>query len=694
LTALILPVLLWLPFRAALLVALYLHEVLRVDYDAPLQVMKRFWSTPTHFLLLIGPVLLAWRFVPLRPRVAGEPGSGAARPPQPGLRRRLVAAVLVVAGTAAIGAGIFWDPVGDRKDGRIVIEEYHPEGDKQWERTDKPFDTTWYGHLSGYNYYCIYDYMTRYYDVVRRTERLNGPALENCDVLIVKVPTRPYTNAEIEAIERFVERGGGLMLVGEHTNVFNSGTYLNSIARRFGFTYRYDCLFGVDKVFEQHFSLPLVPHPVLQYMPWMEFATSCSIAPEESPGRAAIRCVGLKNLMADYHVSNYYPKPDDSPDMRYGAFVQLWTMRHGRGRIAAFTDSTIFSNFCVFEQGKKELWMGMVEWLNHRSPAVDPRTPLLVVGGLVVLIGLATACGWQGAWLVLLAAASLGWSLSAVGVRLSNVHAMPHPEVLRPYVQINMDRTVCSARLPRNGFISPDSTDYGIFDRWILRLGYFTARRTYPEVLDGNLIVFLEPDKPVSDEYRAGLRRFVERGGKILVVDSPPQARRRYTSPAVRAVTGEDEAPGDDSAPGDMSSVPVRAPTSNQILEPYGITVDHASVVGGPAAKLASSEGWPSVPIQAAVVVRGGRPFAWVDGKPVGASISVGNRGGSVTVIGYGARFREDQMGGIGDVEPDKSSDKTLTHVFEWQYALFRAIVGGKPLGMNAGLGEPAAPAK
>jgi hypothetical protein len=312
----------------------------------------------------------------------------------------------------------------------------------------------------------------------------------------------------------------------------------------------------------------------------------------------------------------------------------------------------------------------------------------------VVLIGLATACGWQGAWLVLLAAASLGWSLSAVGVRLSNVHAMPHPEVLRPYVQINMDRTVCSARLPRNGFISPDSTDYGIFDRWILRLGYFTARRTYPEVLDGNLIVFLEPDKPVSDEYRAGLRRFVERGGKILVVDSPPQARRRYTSPAVRAVTGEDEAPGDDSAPGDMSSVPVRAPTSNQILEPYGITVDHASVVGGPAAKLASSEGWPSVPIQAAVVVRGGRPFAWVDGKPVGASISVGNRGGSVTVIGYGARFREDQMGGIGDVEPDKSSDKTLTHVFEWQYALFRAIVGGKPLGMNAGLGEPAAPAK
>jgi hypothetical protein len=406
-----------------------------------------------------------------------------------------------------------------------------------------------------------------------------------------------------------------------------------------------------------------------------------------------MRSVGLKNLMADYHVSNYYPRPDDSPDMRYGAWVQLWTMRHGRGRIAAFTDSTIFSNFCVFEQGKKELWMGMVEWLNHRSPSFDPRTPLLALGALLALAGMTAAWGWHGSWLVLLASAALGWSLSAVGVRLWNLHAMPHPQAIRPYVQINMDRTVCTARLPRNGFISVDSTDYGVFDRWILRLGYFTARRTCPEVLKGDLIVFLEPDKPVSEEYRIALKRFVERGGKILVVDSPPKARRRYSLPAVRAVTGDEEAPGDDDATGGTPAAPARSPTSNQLLEPFGISVDHASMVGGPGSKLESSEGWPSVPIQAAAVVEGGRPFAWVDGKPVGASISVGNKGGSVTVLGYGPRFREDQMGGTGDVEPDKSSDKTLSQVFEWEYALLRAIVGGKPLGMSAAP-PPAKPAK
>ena len=704
--ALVLPVLLWLPFRAALLVALYLHEVLRVEYEAPLQVMQRFWSTPTHLLLLAGPVLLAWRLVgSLRFREGEAPaepckstdvaGSTVARqePRPPGVAsspapwwHRPAAVVLAMAGVAAISAGVLWDPVGERKAGRVVVEEYHPEGDKQWERTDKPFDTKWYGHLSGYNYYCIYDYMSRFYAVTRRTERLNDAALQDCDVLIVKVPTRPFSNQETRAVEQFVERGGGLMLVGEHTNVFGSGTFLNSIARRFGFSFRYDCLFGVDKVFEERYTLPMVPHPIVEHMPWMHFATSCSIDPEKSSGRAAMRNLGLKNLMADYHVSNFYPKPDDGPEMRYGAWVQLWSMRYGRGRIAAFTDSTVFSNFCVFEPGKKELWMGMVEWLNHKSPPLDPRWPLVGLGTLLILLGLATGRGWDGAWLVLAAAGVLGWSAAAVGAKEYHAAAMPYPEPMQPFVQVNVDQTICRPRLPRNGFISIAETDYGIFERWILRLGYFTARRSYPEVLDGSLVVFLEPSKPIAPDFLSDLKQFVERGGKILVVESPLKtepAFPAYTAPQSEAL--DMDVPGEDPAAKPNRPTGSRDPSTNDLLQPFGMSVDHSTTVGGPSAMLVTSEGWPSVPVKAAVAVQGGRPFAWISGKPVGASISVGNRGGSVTVIGYGPRFREDQMGGYGDAEPDK----TLTQVYDWEYAMLRAIVEGKPLGLNEGLAEP-----
>ena len=71
----------WLPVRAGLLMAAYLNDVLRTDYDAPLRAMWLFWNPWIHLALLAGPVLLAWRFLPLGraaaappPRIGPSPG--------------------------------------------------------------------------------------------------------------------------------------------------------------------------------------------------------------------------------------------------------------------------------------------------------------------------------------------------------------------------------------------------------------------------------------------------------------------------------------------------------------------------------------------------------------------------------------------------------------------------------------------
>ena len=61
----------WLPVRAGLLMALYLHRVLRTDPDRPLHAMNHFFSPWMLLVLLIVPVLLAWRFV----RVAAHDGT-------------------------------------------------------------------------------------------------------------------------------------------------------------------------------------------------------------------------------------------------------------------------------------------------------------------------------------------------------------------------------------------------------------------------------------------------------------------------------------------------------------------------------------------------------------------------------------------------------------------------------------------
>ncbi len=661
---------LWLPIRAGLLMSLLLHGVLRTEYEEPLNSVHWLWSSWIHLAMLTVPVLVAWRFCRRGCNAAPATDGANSRPSTSAtVWRRGLAVVLSCCASAAITAAMLWDPVGARKSGRIVIEEYNPDPEKVWERTDKPFDTEWYGNNSGYTYYCIYDYLRHFYDASRLTEPISDAALANCDVLVLKTPTRPlYSEHEIENIRRFVDRGGGLLLIGEHTNVFGTSSRLNPVARQFGFQYVPDCLFGIDSVFTEVLQPARAAHPSVQYIDRMDFATSCSLDVGFSPGRAAILATGLKNKTAEYHVDNYYPQPFDTAKMRYGAFVQLWTTNYGRGRVTAFTDSTDFSNFCEFDPGKMELMMGMVEWLNHRRPAIDPSPWLVVVSLLLACVASWAAWGVRQLKLVVFVALLLGYTTSTLAVAASHRTAMPMPSPLprhQPILAV-MDRTVSGARLPVNGFMDGRAHGFGVFERWMLRLGYFTARRSSPKCFDEdvNLLVVAYPRKPVSKQYLHDLTEYVQRGGKLLVVDSRNNDKAFIED-------GNQLSAIDDQLDEPSASQLQERSTTNDLLEPFAMSVDRATALEG---TLQCGQGLKGVATTAAIQVGGGKPFAWIDGRPVGASRSFGQ--GTVVVVGYGDRFCDQQMGATGDAEPDAE----LRSVYEWEFALVRAILRDESL--------------
>lgn len=613
---------LWLPVRAAILIAVHMHRALRTEYNEPLTLMGPFWNPWVLLALLGGPVFLVWRFVHTPPTVVQTMGT-------PRRSRRIVCVVLAFVGALLVTTGLLWTPSGPRKQGRIWVDEHR----SNWERTDRPYDPNWYGQESGYNYACIYDYASRFYDMDRLYDPIDANTLAECDVLVVKVPTARYTPEEVEHIERFVENGGGLLLIGEHTNVFNSGTYLNDIAARFDFGFRHDCLFDIDTPFEQLYRPPLVPHPIVQHMPPMDFAVSCSIDPGTGSGRAAIRATGLRSLPADYHASNYYPQVEDRADARYGAFVQLWAMDHAAGRIAAFGDSTIFSNFSTFEPGKAELMLGMLEWLNHRAPSGNPQPVLIVLGLLLAAGALIPGRRWPGGRIVLLSGVLLGVTSAGVAVRAMHRSAMPVPKALRPFTHVVIDRTVCDSPLSRSGFISGQADGFGIFERWILRLGCFTSRREGRDAFSGDLLVFLNPRREVDADFRRQLADYVGAGGKVLIVDSPANT----------------------------------ASTANALLHPFGMQIVASPLPAGP---LQTPAGWPAgVPAQNAGQVEGGTPLIRIAGRPVAATAEFGD--GTVTAIGFGAQFADPGMGVTGETIPDA----TMRNLYELQFQLLRSIL-------------------
>ena len=279
----------------------------------------------------------------------------------------------------------------------MVVERH-----SAWEPTSPHYDTTRYGEDPSYTYAAIYDYGTHFYQMSRLSESaaIDDESLSQCDVLVIKTPTEPYRSEEAAAVARFVGRGGGLLMIGDHTNCDRWSTHLNAVARPFGFQFRYDILFPVGSPYVELIQPPAIPHPILQNVGPFHFAGTCSLDPGASLGRAVVLTTGKWSLPPDYHTENYFPQAEYRPDMRYGAFIQLWSTRYGRGRVLAIADSTLFSNFCTFEPGKSELMLGMLEWLNRRSLFDYWAVRLLfwLVLGLAALAGLGLA-----AWLVLVA---------------------------------------------------------------------------------------------------------------------------------------------------------------------------------------------------------------------------------------------------------------------------------------------------
>jgi len=195
-----------------------------------------------------------------------------------------------------VGAFVFQDP-GTEKQGRILIDELRSD----WENSARPIDKEWYGMLSTYDYYCWAEWLDKYYTVdiyVNTTDYnlysstneklidggidekaiITSDLLSNYDILILKCPTEMYYPEEIEDIKEFVSNGGGLYLIGDHTNVFGMNFYLNLVSEQFGITFNTDANYelgtGATSIYTPDV---LFPHTVMQNVEQFDFLTSCTL---------------------------------------------------------------------------------------------------------------------------------------------------------------------------------------------------------------------------------------------------------------------------------------------------------------------------------------------------------------------------------------------------------------------------------
>lgn len=528
---------------------------------------------------------------------------------------------------------VFAEP-GERKPGRIMIDEAH----SQWEPIEPSYDTNWYGADSGYNYAVFADYLRHHYDVTVCRDTIDHNTLKEVDVLIIKVPTRAYSPQEREVILDFVREGGGLFLIGDHTNVFGSGYYLNQLSLPIGFRFRFDVVFDLRDKFRQVYSPPKVArHPILEYVDEFPFAVSCSIQPRSVAVRPVMNSGGLWSLNIDYSVGNFYPTPNLAWDAIIGPYTQCVARHFGKGRVAGFTDSTVWSTFSAMLPGAPELLLGIVEWLNRENRFYDtypPGRPMLLLFGIALV------------------AAMLRWTRAAGKVVAVSAASF----LLGVYVADHVGRRACTAPEPKPGFkqvcfisdpetydihswgFAPDlQRSYSIFYQWVQRVGLYPMILTEsdPLPITGKLVVRIlgaGVNDPLTTE---NAQELLENGTPVLLL--------------VRSDA--------DSSYADL-------------LANYGIALKPARGRNTRTLQVAGTSAvWP-VPWHVNHWAEGGRPLLKGEGGEAVLSVSESH---PLYVLLGGEQFADIWMG----EDQGKIPDTNLRRLFELEFALLRGLVEG-----------------
>lgn len=420
-----------------------------------------------------------------------------------------------------IGFWGFHDP-GIQKQGRILIDEGH----SNWEWTTRKFDTQWYGKQSAYNYYCLANYLDHFYHVRQSDSAITENLLANTDILIIKTPTEPFTQNEIQAIKRFVSKGGGLFLIGDHTNVFGITTNLNPIARQFGLNFRYDGQYDISGELSVYHPPKILPHPVVQNIPVFLFETGCTIAAPLSSD-CVMTGYGIKSIYLDYSRKNFFPaNAFNEETMEFGLFLQSAGTTFGKGRVLLFTDSTVWSNFSMFIPGKPELLLGCIEWLNRKNSVYYPVKWIFPVFGFIFLLCiLILRLKWP---LINLSGLPLFASLLTIALTipffefLNRVqYAAPEPHT--KYTQINFEYEHSSYELPIQHLVRNHRRSLSTFYTWIQRMGFVpkVCYKFSDALKDGDALVIANPQKEFSESEVRHFTGFIKNGGKALIIADP-----------------------------------------------------------------------------------------------------------------------------------------------------------------------------
>jgi hypothetical protein len=500
-------------------VMVVVRYVVMVGWFVGVDDLSLFWDPVVMFVgfMPVGVLLVVvfWRF---GRRMFVDPFGGVSF-----TRCHVIAGFFVFICVGSVVGAVGYDDPGVLKEGRVLIDEVHSD----WEDSDRPLDTEWFGLLSTYNYYSWAEWMNVSYHVERNVDQMfSDVLLADVDVLILKCPTSSYSTEEVDVIARFVEGGGGLWMIGDHTDVFGMNTFLNQVGSVFGIHFRNDATYELGSGNMTFVSRPQwFVHPIMRDVSRVNFMTSCSLeAPFDSENVILGR--GLIAEPGTYATENFFRESVESAEAEFGMFLQMVGVKYGLGRVVAFSDSTVFSSFSFFSDGYQDLTHGTLDYLNRMNSSPPPSLILwfaAVLFGGIALFLLRRRRKQEIVFTLFVA------GVVAIGMVYPLVSYLNDENILSDIntgsidmVMFDMGHTDSSINLEPTVSLFEESDNFGTLYVWSQRLGLIPdmIHKIDDSLFDSQMLVIINPSVSYQDNEIARITQFVDMGGSVVVFDS------------------------------------------------------------------------------------------------------------------------------------------------------------------------------
>lgn len=376
------------------------------------------------------------------------------------------------------------DPLASDKSGNIAYDAFH-------HNIESPFfqnDTLTHTFL-------------RYLDAIGYKSRLlnetiTPEALRGISILIIETPEKGYTSAEIAAITDFVNNGGGLFLLGDHTNIYECYLNLNPLLHRFGLHLNFD----YSMLWEPHF-------PSIMGFDSTEETAGATLEVNRSDN---LIFYSLKYTtwgdVGDWAASNHVYMGDIVPGKgdRYGVLPICAGANFGRGRVIAIANTDSISGpDLLYNYG---FLARVIHYLNQENSILrsDFLRALLAI---LILFGLSRA--GLAALKPFIAAVILVLLLVQVEAMIP-VNQDPANKIALDVGHANIEGYGAPHQY-KNVFLAIFAQHYGF--------NPLLVEQVPEDLREYRAYVTMGPTKAFDEQEKEQLRDYVESGGTLILFD-------------------------------------------------------------------------------------------------------------------------------------------------------------------------------